>query len=277
MFVRYVTPLFAAIILALSSLAAEAVTFRSGMDALVLSANDDDSSSEIELGFQIDFFGIDQDKVFVNNNGNVTFGSGMRNYTSGPLSDIDRPVIAPFFADVDTANGLGNEVTYGQGHVYGRKAFAVNWFDVNYYNNYMYPNQLNSFQLVIIDRSDTGAGNFDVEFNYDKIRWEAGTGSGGDGWGLGGESARAGFSAGTEVAGSYIELAGSGVSGSFIDGGSHALATNSNIGIAGRYVFNVRDSVIFDGHAVPLPASLPMLCIGLGLLAARGRKSTRNA
>jgi hypothetical protein len=53
--------------------------------------------------------------------------------------------------------------------------------------------QAQHFQLVLIERSDTGAGNFDFEFNYDQIQWEARNASGGVN-GLGGSSARAGFS-----------------------------------------------------------------------------------
>lgn len=272
MYFRFWTGLTLAVVLTLASLSAEASTlFRGGMDSRVLDANDDGSSAEIRLGFQIDFFGVKESRVFVNNNGNVTFGRDMHQYTTAPLSDVNRPVIAPFFADVDTANGIGNEVTYGRGNVGGRKAFGVNWFDVSYFNNYMYADQLNSFQLVIIDRSDTGKGNFDIEFNYGSILWESATGSGGDSWGLGGDTARAGFSAGTERPGSYVEIAGSGISGSFIDGGTNALSETSNHGVAGRYLYNVRDSVIYDAPHVPLPASLPMLVFAFGCLVARKR------
>ena len=57
------------------------------------------------------------------------------------------------------------------------------------------------------------AGNFDIYFNYDRIEWEAGDASGGSN-GLGGISARAGYSNGS---GSALELTGSGVAGSFLD------------------------------------------------------------
>ena len=242
---------------------AQASILRPGMANSTLAANDDDSSEAVRLGFQIDFFGEEATRVFVNNNGNVTFHSAMRRYTSEPLSAIDRPIIAPFFADVDTANGIGSPVTYGRGFVGAHKAFAVNWVDVNYFSNFMHPEQTNSFQLVIIDRQDTGKGNFDIEFNYDRILWESGTSSGGNAWGLGGDAARAGFSAGTDVPGAYVELAGSGVAGSFIDGGTHALSQNSNVDLAGRYIFAVRDGIIHVPSAVPVPGALPFLCVGL--------------
>lgn len=255
---------------------ADASILRQGMDAHTLPANDDGSTGPIDLGFEIDFFGAAASQVFVNNNGNITLHEGMRRYTPEPLSTIDVPIIAPFFSDVDTDNGIGGEVTFGQGRVAWRKAFAVNWIDVNYYGNSIHTDQLNTFQLVIIDRHETGAGNFDVEFNYDQIRWEATTSSGASPWGLGGRTARAGFSAGTHVAGSYVELEGSGVAGSFIDGGTHALSETSNIDMTGRFVFNVRDGVITVPPAVPLPAGMPLLLVGIATLTLAARRSRRH-
>ncbi len=36
--------------------------------------------------------------------------------------------------------------------------------------------RLNTFPaLVLIDRSETGAGNFDIEFNHDQVQWKAET------------------------------------------------------------------------------------------------------
>lgn len=74
-------------------------------------------------------------------------------------------------------------MTYGQGLVDGRKAFGINWTNVGYF--WKATNKLNSFQLVIIDRSCTfESGDFDVEFNYNQILWEEGIDSGGiDGYG----------------------------------------------------------------------------------------------
>ena len=260
------------LLIAALSFQAQAAPLRFGMDSNTLAPNDDSSSEAFAIGFDIDFFGIAVDQVYVNNNGNVTFEQGYTQYTSEPLSSIDRAIIAPFFADVDTNNGIGEAVTYGQGIVKGRLAFGVNWFDVNYYENHIFPELLNSFQLVLIDRSDTGAGNFDIEFNYGDIRWESGAGSGGNSWGLGGRSARAGFSAGTQVDGSYIELEGSGVAGSFIDGGTYALGETSNVGVAGRHAFEVRAGVISAPAPVPLPAALPAFIAALGGLVLLRRR-----
>jgi len=77
-----------------------------------------------------------------------------------------------------------------------------------------------------MDRSDRTNGDFDLEFNYAKIKWEAGDVSGGcEGLWIGaypntcepgdyGSSARAGYaSAGV----SAFELNGSGTNGAFLD------------------------------------------------------------
>lgn len=280
---RYATLPFA-VTLAFISLCfqTDASVLRGGMDAQMLHANDDGSTGPVDLGFSIDFFGAEASKVFVNNNGNVTLHEGMRRYTPEPLSTIDVPIIAPFFSDVDTANGIGGNVTFGQGRVGWRRAFAVNWIDVNFYGNHVHANHLNSFQMVIIDRHETGLGNFDVEFNYGQILWESTISSGGDPMGHGGQTARAGFSAGTNVPGSYIELEGSGIAGSFLDGGTRPLATSSNVEMAGRFVFNVREGSISvpppsavidtDLSAVPLPASAILLLAAIfGLALAKRR------
>lgn len=73
--------------------------------------------------------------------------------------------------------------------------------------------KLNSFQLVLIDRSDVNPRDFDIEFNYDHILWETGDAAGGSG-GLGGYSARAGYANG---AAATYELPGSAVNGNVDD------------------------------------------------------------
>jgi hypothetical protein len=87
--------------------------------------------------------------------------------------------VAPFFGDVDTRAAASNVVTFGQTVTLdGHKAFCVDWAGVSgvgYYNEHT--DKLNSFQLLLIDRSDVGAGDFDIEMNYDKVQWETGDAS----------------------------------------------------------------------------------------------------
>jgi uncharacterized repeat protein (TIGR01451 family) len=209
--------------------------------------NDDDSIGPIQIGFTINFFGQEYSSLYVNNNGNVTFDEPLGDYTPYGLTTSDVPVIiAPFFADVMTTNPGSSVVTYGTTTIDGHRAFGVNWVNVGYF--YDAADKLISAQLVLIEREDvqaaaseTSTGNFDIEFNYDKVQWETGDFSGGSG-GLGGYSAHVGYSNGTGLPGTFFELTGSGVNGAFLDNNptSGLIHNNINSTYLGRYYFQVR-------------------------------------
>lgn len=235
-----------------------------------LAGNDDGSTGAVSLGIDtsggINLFGTTSTTVFVNNNGNVTFQSALSQFTpNGLAAGIGQPIIAPFFADVDTR--VGNLVTYGNATYNGRSAFVVDWPNVGYF--FEHTDKLNSFQLILTDRSDTGAGNFDIEFNYDQIQWETGDASNGSG-GLGGTSAVAGYSNGLSGGSNvFFQLAGSLVNGALIDGGPDSLVTHDlNSSTLGRYDFQVRNGEVISG--VPEPATFVFLGLGLaGIALAR--------
>jgi hypothetical protein len=155
----------------------------------------DDAYFEVALGFNFSLFGNTYSSVYVNTNGNLTFGSGLSEYIpTGPLG-ANRPIISPWFGDVDTRNA-------GSGLVYVRtdvpNQLIVTWDNVGYYNTRA--DATNSFQLVL--RGDDYAvpnGEGSVGFWWGNMGWEAtdtsrtaavgfGTGSIGDGYALQGSN-----------------------------------------------------------------------------------------
>lgn len=175
--------------------------------------NDDGYSDFIDLSSifpsGINFFGTTWTGLYVNNNGNVTFGSGLYSFTPTAIGGSStNPIIAPFWADVDTrSNSYSSDISSGYvtptsgGTSMGSNlvwydintttnTFTVTWDDVGYYS--INTDKLNAFQLQLVS---TGNGNFDIVYRYEDINWVTGDASGGS-EGLGGTVARAGFSAG---------------------------------------------------------------------------------
>jgi len=141
------------------------------------------------LGFTLDFYGTNYTTAYINNNGNITFNTPQATFTPFAITGMtSNPLIAPFFADVDTRTG--NLVNFGTGTYNGDNAFAVNWPGVGYYSEHT--DKLDNFQLLLVDRSDIAPGDADIYFNYGSMQWETGDASGGSG-GLGGTCARVGL------------------------------------------------------------------------------------
>ena len=236
-----------------------------------LAANDDGSTGPVSLPFTGDFFGNSFSSLYVNNNGNVTFNGALSTFTPFGLLSTSTPIIAPFFADVDTRATGSDLVTYGATTLGGHEAFCANWAAVNangvgYYSGRI--DKQNSFQLVLIDRSDLSPGDFDIEMNYDQVQWETGDASGGSN-GLGGSPARVGYSNGTTTA---FELSGSGVPGALLDSNPTGLINGSReTDHAGRYVYEVRNGQVQnsapvandDSYSVDSGSSLDVTAPGL--------------
>lgn len=265
--------------LAAAALPAQAIRSTTGFTLATLARNDDGSTGRVNTGFTFNLFGLTQNNLFVNNNGNVTFTQALATFTPNPIAGSNLAILAPFWADVDTRNAASGVTQYGTGLLGARNAFAVNWFDVGYYANRA--ELKNTFQLIMIDRSDTGAGNFDFEFNYSQIQWDTGEASNGvNGLCPAAPSprtpARVGWANG---AAATVELAGSNVCGAFLDDGANSLIRNSlnSNGVTGRYVWNVRNGNVEptppQPGVVPEPSTYLLMGTGLiGLLAVARRR-----
>jgi Ca2+-binding RTX toxin-like protein len=212
-----------------------------------LPANDDGSTGAIDItsvfGAEgLNFFGTDYTSLFVNNNGNITFASASGQFTPDVISaGAGNPIIAAFWADVDTNNPIGT--TSPGGNSTGsdlvwydldtvNHVFTVTWDDVGYYG--AHDDLVDAFQLQLIDE---GNGDFDIIFRYEAVNWTTGDASGGSG-GLGGTPARAGYSAGDGV--NYFELPESGNQSQMLG----LPDTTGNTGTAGVFEFQVRNGQV---------------------------------
>jgi hypothetical protein len=143
--------------------------------------NDDASSSPITLPFSFNFYGVNYNTVFINNNGNISFNTYYSQFTANPFPDPSYNMIAPFWADVDTrdfSSGSGGAVLYKMTPT----ALIVRWLNVGYYN--MHFDKLNSFQLIITNGSDPLLPpGTNVGYCYDNMEWTTGDVTGAGGYG----------------------------------------------------------------------------------------------
>jgi Ca2+-binding RTX toxin-like protein len=227
-----------------------------------LTRNDDSFQSAVSLtsvfGAQgLNFFGTSYTQISINNNGNITFGGGgLSTYTPFALQSGGVPIIAPFFADVDTrlnvtgtigpnnvtptpgGNSRGSDLVWYDFDT-AAQTLTVTWDDVGYYS--VHTDKLNAFQLQLIG---TGNGNFQAVIRYEASNWVTGDASGGSG-GLGGTVARAGFATGRGDL--WYELPQSGNQNGMLT----IEDTAGNTGAAGFYRFNVKSGTslaeVIDG------------------------------
>lgn len=189
--------------------------------------NDDEWASNVPLGFTLKLGDGFYDQTFVSNNGYLTFGTAPIPWWSFDLTSTWQTVIAAMIVDVDTRSEDSDIVTYGQITYGGRRAFCVNYGagnGVGYFD--MKTDLLNRFQIILVERADTGLGDFDIVFNYDQVQFDGLPRPTWMGW----------------APGQPYALPGSGQLPSLIqDGMPRALTAGSrNSPMPGRYIFNIR-------------------------------------
>ena len=131
---------------------------------------------------------------WVNNNGNVSFQSPVGAFTPNAFPGAPQPMIAPFWADVDTRTmpsscatsaTCTNPTTNGVWWSLAPGKFIVTWDHVGVFA--CEDTLAMSFQMILsasqcgATSADGGAAgaNFDIEFRYHDCGWEAGSASGG--------------------------------------------------------------------------------------------------
>jgi len=170
--------------------------------------NDDGSSPAGTPGLDITpafpngihFYSGTYTTTWINNNGNISFNSAIPTYTSDAFPGAPQPMIAPYWADVDTrgttfcdnpgypdgegypagatcmnpaSNGVWWSITPGQ--------LVVTWDQVGYFQ--CHPTPVMTFQMILSSAASCGGSttgmDFDIEFRYATCGWEAGDASGG--------------------------------------------------------------------------------------------------
>jgi hypothetical protein len=154
--------------------------------------SDDGSSAVISLDFTFCFYGTDETFFYINNNGNVSFDGPYSSFTSTGFPVFGYPMLAPFWADIDTRGGLG-DVWYKK----TANRVVVIWNNTGYYN--IHGDKRNTFELIFTDGTDPliGVGN-NVAFSFTTMQWTTGDASGGS-LGFGGTPATVGVNKGDGV------------------------------------------------------------------------------
>ncbi len=207
-------------------------------------------------------------KGWINNNGSLSFNSAISTYTPNAFPGAPQPMIAPFWADVDTRNGstcTDGSHPSGGGYPVGATCanpasdgvwwsitagqIVITWDRVGFFN--CHPTPVNSFQMIVSANAcggttadgGTAGTNFDIEFRYATCGWETGDASGGTG-GFGGTPAQGGFDSGDSV--NFASLPGSRTNGV-----AAGLCSGSNLTppIAGIWRFAVRGGQIMCPNA----------------------------
>ncbi len=157
----------------------------------------DDCSETISLPFDFTFYGNTYRSVYLNANGNITFGGSLATFTPESFCLKGPMMVAPFFADADLQKG--GELKYLIADHY----FIATWTGVTHFHQQgESPTGLtNTFQVLIHDGTLTAINGIDfpanatVLFSYRDMQWTTGHSSGGVG-GLGGTAATVGLNQG---------------------------------------------------------------------------------
>ncbi|MCZ2077260.1 MAG: hypothetical protein LC130_19960 [Bryobacterales bacterium] len=94
----------------------------------------DDDSMVRSIGFAFPFFGTVYSEVFINSDGNLTFGTGDESSSARSLGRVTAgpPRIAPLFRDLDPSRSSGGVRVFSDG-----TRFIVTWMEVPEYSDFL--------------------------------------------------------------------------------------------------------------------------------------------
>lgn len=152
---------------------------------------DDTSYGPVALGWDFSLFGFRYNSVYVNINGNITFDAPLTTFNAAGFP-IGTPMIAPFWADVDTRNPASGTIWF---KVFPDRLVVV-WNQVGYFGRQA--DKKNTFQLVIKANTAPSFSGNDVLIAYEDMQWTTGSASQGVN-GFGGVPATVGANRGNNV------------------------------------------------------------------------------
>lgn len=137
-----------------------------------LPRSNDGSTELITLPFSFNLYGTSYNQVYINTNGTISFIDPEESGFSWGLPGYV-PLIAPFWADVDTRNAASGQVYYKITPTH----LIVTWDRVGYDNSAA--DMLNSFQVVMGVPGDEILGpDHNLQMNYGDMQWASSYGFG---------------------------------------------------------------------------------------------------
>ncbi len=216
---------------------------------------DDGSGPLINLPFTYCFFGDNKTQVYMNNNGNISFGSAISSFNSSAFPSSGNQMIAAFWADFDF-NSCGQMFATTT-----PTAAIFNWVEAGYYSGQC--DKKNTCQIVITNGTDPILPYGNTAIYYDDMNWTTGSASSGTN-GFGGTPATAGANRGNNI--DYFQIGRFDHAGTDYDG---PLGVTDGVDFLDNksYIFNFCNSA-GAGNIAPIPNN--PICDTLGVCHSVG-------
>jgi hypothetical protein len=153
------------------------------------------AASPFSLPFTYCFYGNNYNQVWMNNNGNITFGSGYGTFSSTPFPLAGPAMVAAFWGDFYLTAGGTMHATITP------TAAIFNWVSMGYYSNMN--DKINTCQIVITNGADPLVIEGNTAIHFADMQWTTGAASSGVG-GFGGVPATVGANSGDGI--NYVQI-----------------------------------------------------------------------